>query len=168
MFALHPQQFATGGQQIDLPGFSKELLSDRGRCFDHVLAIIEDDEQLPRTDEIDELHARCVRFQHKSQGRPDGPHNLIRIGEASEVNEVDISAELFGNGVACGDSDGRLADAAGAKQGDERSARRLSMTSPSTGSRPTILRGRAGSEPWYRGAVSAAPSPTPATVPTNE
>ena len=63
--------------------------------------------------------ARCVRFQHESQGRSDGPHNMSWIGEASEVNEIDISAELLGNGVACGDSDGRLADATGAKQGDE-------------------------------------------------
>ena len=119
MFALHPQQFATCGQQMDLPGSLKELLGDRGDCFDHVLAAVEDDKQLSRTDEIYELHARCVRFQHKSQGRSDGSHNMIWIGEASEVNEVDISAELFGNGVACGDSDSRLADATGAKQGDE-------------------------------------------------
>src|SRR5882724_1050625 len=44
---------------------------------------------------------------------------MIRIGDASEVNEKDISAEFFGNGVACGDGDSRLADATGAKQSDE-------------------------------------------------
>ena len=46
MFALHPQQFATCGQQMDLLGPLKELLGDRGDCFDHVLAAIEDDKQL--------------------------------------------------------------------------------------------------------------------------
>src|SRR6266702_4980448 len=104
---------------MDLPGALKELFGDRGDGFNHVLAIIEDDEQLSRTDEIDEFHARRVRLQHKSEGRPDGSHNMIRIGEASEVDEVDISAEFFGNGVARSDGDGRLADSTGAKQGDE-------------------------------------------------
>jgi hypothetical protein len=44
---------------------------------------------------------------------------MIWIGEASEVNEVHISVEFIGNGVAGSDSDGRLADATGAKQGDK-------------------------------------------------
>jgi hypothetical protein len=44
---------------------------------------------------------------------------MIRIGEASEVDKVDLSAELFGNGVANSYRDGRLADATGAQQGHE-------------------------------------------------
>src|SRR6202041_1338133 len=85
----------------------------------HMLAIIEDDKKLSRANEIDEFQARFVRFQRKSHGRPDRPNDKVRIGKASEVGEIDCSAELRGKGVAGSYRNGGLPDAARSKQGDE-------------------------------------------------
>jgi hypothetical protein len=68
MLTLDPQQFATCRQEMDLISPLKELLGNRSDRFDHVLAAIQDNEQLSRTDGINELRAYIVGFFHKSQG----------------------------------------------------------------------------------------------------
>jgi hypothetical protein len=119
MLTLYSQQFMTCGQEMDFSGSLKELLGDRRGCLNHMLAIIEDDEELSRTDEIDEFQACIVRFQRKPHRRCDGPNDKIRISNASQVDEIDCSAKLRGEGVAGSHGNGGLPDAAWAKKGDE-------------------------------------------------
>src|ERR1700730_908123 len=116
MLALYFQQFATRGQKIDLLRFLVELLGDQSDRLDHVLAAIENDEKLSRTNEVDQFQAGIFRFECKSQGCRDSPRNMARIGEAFQVNKIDFPAKLLGGGAANSESNGRLADAAGAKQ----------------------------------------------------
>jgi hypothetical protein len=44
------------------PFRSKELLGERRGCLYHMLTVIEDDEELSRTNEIEELQACIVRL----------------------------------------------------------------------------------------------------------
>src|SRR6478672_7054715 len=96
MLALHFQQFATRGQKMDLRRFLVELLGKQGDRLDHVLTTIENDKQLSRTNEVDQLQPGIFRFECKSQGCRDGPRNMARIGEAFQVNKIDFPAKLLG------------------------------------------------------------------------
>src|SRR6478672_2672521 len=116
MLALHFQQFATRGQKMDLRRFLVELLGKQGDRLDHVLTAIENDKELSRTNEVDQLQPGIFRFECKSQGCRDGPRNMARIGEAFQVNKIDFPAKLLGGGAANSQGNGRLANAAGAEQ----------------------------------------------------
>src|ERR1700757_3687979 len=104
---------------MDLFSSPKELLGDRRGRFYHMLAVIEDDEQLSGTNESEELQVCVVRFWYEPQGCPNGPDDKIRIDKASQVDKVNFSGELFDDGVADSYRNGRLADAAGAHKGNE-------------------------------------------------
>src|ERR1700722_7101381 len=119
MFALYFQQFPTCGEKMDLSSCLKELLGDRRGCLYHMFAVIEDDEELSRTNEIGELQACFIRFQRKSHGRCDGLNDKIRISNASQVDKIDRSPKPRGQGKAGSHSNGGLPDAAWAKKGDE-------------------------------------------------
>src|ERR1700757_3331779 len=97
MLALNFQQFATRGQKIDLLRFLVELLSKQRDRLDHVLAAVENDKKLSRTNEVDQLPTGIFRLECESQGCRDGSGNVMRIGEAFQVNEVHVSAKLLGN-----------------------------------------------------------------------
>src|SRR6266852_3357161 len=116
MLALYFQQFATGGQKIDLLRFLVELLGKQRGPLDHVLTAIENDKKLLRTNEVDQLQAGIFRFECKSQRCRDSPRNKARIGKALQVNKMDFSAKLLGSGAANSQGNGRLANAAGAEQ----------------------------------------------------
>ena len=96
--------------------FLVELLGKRSDRLDHVLTAIENDKKLSRTNEVDQLQAGIFRFECKSQGCRDSPRNMTRIGEAFQVNKIDFPAKLLGGGAANSQGNGRLANAAGAKQ----------------------------------------------------
>src|SRR6266478_2932557 len=116
MLALYFQQFATGGQKIDLLRFLVELLGKQRDRLDHVLTAIENDKKLPRTNEVDQLQAGIFRFELKPQGCRDNLHNMPRIGKAFQVNKIDFPAKLLGSAASNSQGNGRLANAAGAEQ----------------------------------------------------
>src|SRR5713101_7544088 len=116
MLTPYFQQFATRGQKIDLLRFLVELLSKQRDRLDHMLTAIENDKKLSRTNEVDQLPAGIFRFEFKSQRCRDSPRNMARIGKAFQVNKIDFPAKLLGSGAANSQGNGRLADAAGAKQ----------------------------------------------------
>src|SRR6185295_13975225 len=116
MLALYFQQFATRGQNMDLPCFLVDLLGKQCDRLNHMLTAIENDKKLSRTNEVDQLQAGVFRFECKSQGCRDSPRNMPRIGKAFQVYEIDFPAKLLGNGAANSQGNGRLANAAGADQ----------------------------------------------------
>src|ERR1700749_2116001 len=93
-----------------------ESLGKRGDCVDHVLTTIENDKKLSRTNEVDQFQHGIFRFECKSQGCRDGPRNKPRIGDAFQVDKMDLPANLVSTGAANGQGNGGLADAAGAEQ----------------------------------------------------
>src|SRR5260370_6533756 len=116
MVALYFQQFSTRGQNMDLFRLLVELLGKRGDRLDYMLAAIEDDKKLSRTNEVDQLQAGIFRFKCKSQGCRDSPRNMARIGKAFQVHKMDLPGKLLGSGAGNGQGNGRLANAAGAEQ----------------------------------------------------
>src|ERR1700681_731804 len=101
---------------MDLLRFLVELLGKQRDRLDHVLAAIENDKKLSRTNEVDELPVGIFRFEFKSQRCRDRPRNMARIGKALQVNKIDFPAKLLGSGAANRQGNGRLANAAGAEQ----------------------------------------------------
>src|SRR5712671_4913903 len=81
-----------------------------------MLTAIENDKKLSRTNEVDQLQAGVFRFECNSQGCRDSPRNMPRIGKAFQINKIDFPAQLLGSGAANSQGNGRLANAAGAKQ----------------------------------------------------
>src|ERR1700676_2965236 len=120
MLTLYFQQFSTRGQNMDLFRLPVELLGKRGDRLDYMLTAIENDKKLSRTNEVDQLQAGVFRFECKSQGCRDSPPNMPRIGKAFQLNKIDFPAKLLGSGAANSQGNGRLANAAGAKQVYER------------------------------------------------
>src|SRR5712664_1937359 len=112
MLALYFQQFATGGQKIDLLRSLVQLLGKQRGPLDHVLTAIENDQKLLRTNEVDQLQAGIFRFECKSQGCRDSPCNKARIGKALQVDKMDFAAKFLGNGAANNHGNGRLANTA--------------------------------------------------------
>src|SRR5712672_1901080 len=100
MLALYFQRFAAGGQKVDPLGVPVELLGKQRDRLDHVLTAIENDKELSRMNEVDQLLAGIFRFERKSQGCRDSPRNMARIGEAFQVYEIDFPAKLLGSGAA--------------------------------------------------------------------
>src|SRR5216683_733100 len=96
MLAFYFQQFAARGQKIDLLRFLVQLLGNQSDRLDHVLAAIENDKKLARTNDVDQLQAGIFRFECKSQGCRDGPRNMPRIGKAFQVDKMDVPAKLLG------------------------------------------------------------------------
>src|SRR6202521_4514731 len=116
MLTLYVQRFSTRGQNMDLFRLPVELLGKRGDRLDHMLTAIENDQKLPRTNEVDQLQAGIFRFECNSQGRRDSPRNMTRIGETFQVNKVDFPAKLFGGSPANSQGNGCLTNAARAQQ----------------------------------------------------
>src|ERR1700733_8761759 len=81
-----------------------------------MLAAVENDEKLSRTNEIDQFQVGVFRFECKSQGCRDGVCNMPRIGEVFQVDKIDFPAKLLDGRVANSRGNGRLANAAGAEQ----------------------------------------------------
>src|SRR5579863_2547706 len=104
---------------MDPVRFLKKLLGDRCGCLYHMLAVVEDDEKSSRANELDELQARFVRFQRKSEGCADCTNDKSRIINASKIDEIDRSAEFCGKGVPGSHGNGGLPDAARTKEGHE-------------------------------------------------
>src|SRR3954447_11483157 len=96
-----------------------ELFGKRGDRLDQMLTAIENDQKLPRTNEVDQLWAGIFRFECNSQGRRDSSRNMPRIGQAFQVNKMDFPAKLLGGGPANSQGNGRLANAARAEEGYE-------------------------------------------------
>src|SRR5258708_12431520 len=90
MLALYFQQFSTRGQKIDIRRLLVELLCKQSDRLDHMLTAVENDKKLSRTNEFDQLKAGIFRLEWKSQGCPDSPRNMARIGEAFQVYEIDF------------------------------------------------------------------------------
>src|SRR3984893_19599834 len=116
MLTLYFQWLATRGQKTDLRRFLVELLGNQSDRLDHVLTAVENDKKLSRTNEVDQLQAGIFRFECKSQGCRDSPRNMAWIGKAFQLNKIDFPAKLLGSGAANSQGNGRLANAAGAKQ----------------------------------------------------
>src|ERR1700676_1939421 len=116
MLTPYFQQFATRSQKMDLLCFLVELLGKQRDRLDHVLAAVENDKNLSRTNEVDELPVGISRFEFKSQSCRDRPRNMARIGKALQVDKIDFPAKLLGSGAANSQGNGRLANAAGAEQ----------------------------------------------------
>src|ERR1700709_634159 len=119
MLPLYFQQFAARGQNMDLFRLPVELLGKRGDRLDHMLTVIENDKKLSRTNEGDQLRAEVFLFERKSQGCRDSPGNMMRVGQASQVDKMDFPAKLLGNGAADSQGNSRFANAAGAEQRHE-------------------------------------------------
>src|SRR5260221_6555319 len=100
MLTRYFQQFSTRGQNMDLFRLPVELLGKRGDRLDHMLTAIENDTNLSRTNEVDQLQAGVFRFECYCQGCRDSPRNMPRIGKAFLVNEIDFPVKLLGNGAA--------------------------------------------------------------------
>src|ERR1700681_2730240 len=96
--------------------FLVELLGKQRGPLDHVLTAIENDKKLSRANEVDQLQAGVFRFECNSKGCRDSPRNMPRIGEVFQVNKIDFPAKLLSGGVANSGGNGRLANAARAKQ----------------------------------------------------
>jgi hypothetical protein len=94
----------------------EELLGNQSDRIDNMLTVIENDEKLSRTNEVDQLQTGIFRFECNSQGRRDRPRNMPRICEAFQVNKMDVPAKLLGDDAANSQGNGRLANAAGAEQ----------------------------------------------------
>src|SRR6202051_2915034 len=119
MLTLYVQRFSTRGQNVNIFRLPAELLGKRGDRLDYMLTAIENDQKLPRTNEVDQLQAGIFRFECNSQGCRDSSRDMPRIGETFQLNQVDFPAKLFGGGPANSQGNGRLANAARAEQGYE-------------------------------------------------
>src|SRR4029077_14828239 len=118
VFSLYPQQFAARCQKMNLCCFLKETFCEGSNRFDQVLTAIEDDEELLRTDHVQQFGGCILHLQGKPQRGSDGSRNVTRISQASQVNKMD-PIERLRHPVSDGDSNGRLPDPAGTEQGDE-------------------------------------------------
>src|ERR1700741_1314789 len=116
MLALDLQQFAARGQNMDLRRLLVELLGKQGDRVDHMLAAVENDKKLSRTNELDQLQGGVFRFECKSQGCRDRSRNMARIGKTLQINKIDSPVKLLDSGTTNSQGDRRLANSAGAEQ----------------------------------------------------
>ena len=91
----------------------------RRQLIEDVFATVEDQERAPVAQQRQQARHRILRTDGQSQRGCDGARYQPGIGQRAEIDEEDLAGESRKLAMSHGDGDRRLADAAGADDGDE-------------------------------------------------
>jgi hypothetical protein len=121
--AFAAERLAARRQNLNARRAGEQSFDQRGHGVDDMLASVDDDQHLLASQKRDEIGDLFVLPIGQAERRGQFTAHQRRVSERTEVDETGFadSAEPFGDSQ----SDGRLADAAGADERDEASLRQL-------------------------------------------
>jgi hypothetical protein len=100
LLAPHIQHLAARGQHSHRLATFEDLVNERGGGVDDVLAVVEDQQDLARRQEVDELDRRpsgpgAQGHAGKADGSRHGAGDHLRVGDRCEIREEDAVREPF-------------------------------------------------------------------------
>jgi len=152
--ALGPERFAACGDHAYCRIGTQQRIGQARRCVDHMLAIVEHNHDLLRTERVRRGLRRCrARNEFKPECGGDGDRDEVRIGQRRQLGGPDPIGERR-QLLSCDlEAKPRLADASGAGQGDQavggakaQDLGQLGVTADQFGNLLRQVRGRAG---WH-------------------
>jgi len=84
---LEVQGLPTGRQEARRPGRTEEPFRERRDPVDHVFAIVQDDQCVPRSEEPDHLVGGVPRAHRQSDGFRHGRRDVVRLHDGPEIDE---------------------------------------------------------------------------------
>ena len=119
MFTFDPERFAAGRQDVRLRCLADDAFGQRRHNADHVLAIVEHEEDLPVTDKGQQTNERVLGLHHQPECRRNRCRHELRIGQRSQIDEEDRVMESINQRMSDRDCHGGFADTAGTDDADE-------------------------------------------------
>ena len=125
-FTRHMQRLPTGGEQPDSRGAFEDGLRERRDGVDHMLTIVEQDDEVAGPQRLDDAGERILDQRRCGQGGGDRGGHQVGVGDRGEVDETDV---LVSDRAAMGDGQRHagLADAAGSDDRDQACGGELSL-----------------------------------------
>src|SRR6476661_9732608 len=111
-FTLNAQRFAAGRQDMRLRCFADDPFSQFRRRIDHVLAVVENEEDLPAAQECHKAAVRIVSLDHEAERRGDCGWNELGIRQRAQIDKGNGTTETAQQCVRHRNGHGGLAYAA--------------------------------------------------------
>ena len=120
----HPQHFAAGGQQLDARPGLQQRLGQAGRCVQHMLAVVQDQQQLPVSDKLAQRigHRPARRLfdaQHAGHCLRHPLSGLLQVLQRRQLNKPHAVGKAVHQLTAQRRRQARFADAARAQKRDQ-------------------------------------------------
>ena len=119
MFTFHPEGFAAGRQDVRLGRPDDEAFGQCCRNTDHVLAIVEHEEDLPVANKGQQTNDRVLGLHHKPERRCNRSRHELGIGQRSQVDEEHRVMETINQRMSDRDCHGRFSHTGGTDDADE-------------------------------------------------
>ena len=88
-----PERFATGREDMRLRCFADDPFGQHRCRVDHVLAIVENEEDLLVAEKRDKTAERIVGLNHKPKRRGDRRWDELGIGQRTQIDKENCAAE---------------------------------------------------------------------------
>ena len=119
MFTFHPERFAAGRQDVRLWCLADDAFGQCCRNADHVIAIVEHEQDLPVANKSQQTNDRVLGLHHEPECRCDRSRHELGIGQSSQIDEEHRIMESINQRMSDGDCYGGFADTAGTDDTDE-------------------------------------------------
>src|SRR5271167_4083924 len=119
VFAFHPERFVAGRQDMRLWCLADDTFGQRCRNADHVLAIVEHEEDLPVANKGQQTNEWVLSLHRESQCRRNRRRHELRIGQRSQIDEEDRVMKSTNQSMGDRDCYCSFSDAARTDDADE-------------------------------------------------
>src|ERR1700722_1752260 len=114
MFTFHSERFAAGRQDVRLWCLADDAFGQRCRNADHVLAIVEHEEDLLVADKGQQTNERVLGLYQEPECRCDHSRHELGIGQHSQIDEEDRVMESINQRMSDRDCYRSFSNTAGA------------------------------------------------------
>ncbi len=119
-FAFRPHRLGAGGEDVEARRVTQHLFGDLGHRVDNVLAIVEQQQQMPLLEMRNEAQQRIAGRHRDLERHGDSLRQAFGIGRGgAEIDDDDAVVERLLQLLRHGERHRGLADATGAGNGDE-------------------------------------------------
>ena len=119
MFTFHPERFSAGRQDVCLRCLADDAFGQRCRNADHVLAIVEHEEDPPVANKGEQTNKRVLSLYREPECRRNRRRHELRIGQRSQIDEEDRVMKSINQRMGDRDCYGSFSDAARTDDADE-------------------------------------------------
>src|SRR5277367_715681 len=119
MLAFHTERFAAGRQDVCLWCLTDDAFGQCCRNADHVLAIVEHEEDLPVANKSQQTNERVPGLQHEPECRCNRCRHELGISQRSRIDEENRVKESINQRMSDRDCYSRFPDTTRADDADE-------------------------------------------------
>lgn len=118
-FAFNAKRLATGREDAHRRRTPNEAFRQSGRCVDHVLAIVQDEQHSALGQPGRQSRNRALRLRETTKGRCHGRHYERFVVERVEIHEADRASGLSDQFMRDSDGHGRLSQTSRSNNADQ-------------------------------------------------